>query len=269
MDRHDFLNEVVDEAMELFNDRFKTEYSRERIFIKYVNAHNGDKLIPQFIDEYFPDVKDEEFCAPGFVNTIRASAFAGVNLGIVIRDDIDEEFFQLRHSILHELGHLYAAKHEFGGRDFYREYCETDDENDVYIGTICAGHQVWRELIAEKLACMADCDMLTFPLEESIEWFRDIVSDMEDMPSDFKLCMSAVLVQLFTSREFEECDEGDDFLAAVDELGVFDYDSFFMMFALFHEQMKKEKLYEIDLDFIENVGAVFLRIKTDILTKNM
>ena len=45
---------------------------------------------------------------------------------------------------------LYAAKHEFGGRDFYREYCETDDENDVYIGIICAGHQVWRELIAER-----------------------------------------------------------------------------------------------------------------------
>ena len=70
MDRHDFLNEVVDEAMELFNDRFKTEYSRERIFIKYVNAHNGDKLIPQFIDEYFPDVKEEEFCVPGLLYEI-------------------------------------------------------------------------------------------------------------------------------------------------------------------------------------------------------
>ena len=31
-------------------------------------------------------------------------------------------------------------------------------------------------------------------VQNRLEWFRDIVSDMEDMPSDFKLCMSAVLV---------------------------------------------------------------------------
>lgn len=73
-----------------------------------------------------------------------------------MRTHIDYKPGELKHTLLHELAHIYCVHNELNGKNFYDRYCNETAPTVEEDGVINAGFAIWRECIAEIIAIEPD-----------------------------------------------------------------------------------------------------------------
>ena len=186
--------------------------------------------------------------------------------GILLRTDIPYQPVELLHIFLHELAHIYCAHHELDGKSFYDEYCEDYAQTKEEDGIINAGYAVWRECIAEIIAIELDDSCEIVSLKEKADVLRQLKGEIE--PVDGKLAVSEILTAVMTSSEIEASQTWEKAETAILSLNLFDTPPEMDLFRLVYAQLRTTFL-EIDVDFIHELGYLYLNILSLAVIRNL
>ena len=230
-------------AIEIFNDKMDADFSRDHVILTCFMTDDQEEIFEQFCAQYFPYRLHDRYQEEGYFD-FRASSFIGMDNGgkdgILLRTDIPYHPVELLHIFLHELAHIYCVHHELDGKSFYDEYCEGYAQSKEEDGMINAGYAVWRECIAEIIAI-----------------------DQRDG----KLLVSEILTAVMTSAEVEASQTWDEAEKAIHSLKLFDTAPEMDLMRLVFNQLQ-DRLIEIDVDFISELGFLYLNILSLSLLRN-
>jgi len=252
---------VLEDALELFNNKYNTNYNQANIHIDFFKLKDFPEVYERFCKDHFPRWLREDYTNPDFYKYTYASAFVeGDNYGILIRSSAKFNYGQWLEIILHELGHIFATTHEYDG-DYYHDHCENDSpvENpDMHY----MGYTMWKEFIAEYLAQNA----LPFKKRQSISHNCDrIIAWENDIIGKDKTSMSSLgimLAVIFSSTDFINADDWETFKLEIEKL---DIGRGLLYNAISQEiynrlKAKKDRPYVISPDFIFVMGEHVMQI---------
>ena len=132
-------------------------------------------------------------------------------------------------------------------------------------GMINAGYAVWRECIAEIIAieCDDNCDI--FPIRDKKKMLAQLRDEINQL--DGKLLVSEILTAVMTSAEVEASQTWDEAEKAIHSLKLFDTAPEMDLMRLVFNQLQ-DRLIEIDVDFISELGFLYLNILSLSLLRN-
>lgn len=229
-------------------------------------------MLPAFLENY-KEAVEPVMLIPGYIETIRAEAFVtGDRQGILARTDLDDvSGYQWRHLILHELSHIFCTKNELESKErFYKKYCENFTDNEIEDGYINAGYTIWKEFVAEFMAIIIDEDMADNHLSMFEGHNNHMVDEIEAMVNDDKLCMSAILIDIISSVETVRSESFDELVEALNYHGygkVLESRNLLEIVRNVYEQILTKNFWQIDLDFIETIGSLYVGYKTMLMIK--
>lgn len=255
-------------AIEIFNDKMDADFSRDNVILTCFMTDDQEEIFEQFCAQYFPYRLHDRYQEDGYFD-FRASSFIGMDNGgkdgILLRTDIPYHPVELLHIFLHELAHIYCVHHELDGKSFYDEYCEGYAHSNEEDGMINAGYAVWRECIAEIIAieCDDNCDI--FPIRDKKKMLAQLRDEINQL--DGKLLVSEILTAVMTSAEVEASQTWDEAEKAIHSLKLFDTAPEMDLMRLVFNQLQ-DRLIEIDVDFISELGFLYLNILSLSLLRN-
>lgn len=164
-DMEETLTAFLQQACELYNDNFDTNYSLDNIKIAFCTLDNIVEVYNEFTLKYgFHSEKRiisdfESVWAEAFVGQTDIDDPAHID-GILVRIDPPKEFATLQYykiMLVHEIAHIFCITHEIksaekAGQRFYDLYCADTPgtpAEEYNNGSINAGYAIWREFIAE------------------------------------------------------------------------------------------------------------------------
>lgn len=223
--------------------------------------------------QYCPEKTFTESQLHQLCESIAANALIGrAKSAVLVRTDNRIGKKDFRRIIFHELMHIFCAKLEMDDNHFIDIYGsgttpDDDPEDKTYDGMIVAGYDVWSEFIAQYYAIkMIDKENREFAeiAEFVTRLFHDVsVNKLEDSKKAFSMICSYWL----------NCTDFEETLVALNEPGTFmptdelhgaeTQQSLLDCIDYIYNQMKKDKPWEIDEDFIYGLGFRFsiFRIK--------
>ena len=247
-------------AIEIFNDKMDADFSGDNIILTCFMTEDQEEIFEQFCSKYFPYRLNDRYQEEGYFD-FRASSFIGIDNGgkdgILLRTDIPYHPVELLHIFLHELAHIYCAHNELDGKSFYDEYCEGYAQTKEEDGMINAGYSVWRECIAEIIAFECDDNCGVFPLRDKKETLAQLKNEIDQR--DGKLLVSEILTAVMTSAEVETSQTWDEAEEAIRSLKLFDTPPELDLMRLVFHQLR-DRLIEIDVDFISELGFLYLNV---------
>ena len=267
-----YFLEIVEMTMNMFNRQMGTDFSLENVEVRLVSRKDADEVLPVFLANYEDAVEPVMF-VPGYIESIRAEAFVVRDRqGILARTDLDDiNGYQWRHLILHELSHIFCTRNELESKErFYKKYCENFTDNEIEDGYINAGYTIWKEFIAEFMAIIIDEDMADNHLSMFASHNNHMVDEIEAMVNDDKLCMSAILIDIISSVETVRSESFDELVEALNYHGyskVLESRNLLEIVRNVYEQILTKNFWQIDLDFIEAIGSLYVGYKTMLMIK--
>lgn len=264
----DMVYEALEEAIALFDEGLEANFRRENIIIELFDENSKFEVFEAFCKKHFPYRLSDSYREEGYFD-FRASAFVGKDNGgidgILVRTDIDYMPNELRHTLLHELAHIYCVHDEFDGKDFFDLYCNgiapTTDEDEI----INTGYAIWRECIAEVIAIELDDTCYITPLSSKKKYLSSLIDKID--PNNGKLAMSMILTAVMTSEEVEESKEWKGASNSLARLKLFEEPMFHDIFEKVFLQLRNG-FCEIDFDFIFEIGTIYLNLLSVQTIKN-
>ena len=188
---------------------------------------------------------------------IGAEVFTETGNRILVRTDLDVSETMMLHIILHEIGHIYADRHEYGGKSFREMHCEEGAP-----GEIRKGYSVWMEFIAEILADMTD-PSFTFGHQLNRRFLSKAEKDVKLAYDPDSLVLIGtekadmriheILTHIFTSYSFIS---SRTFKSFKEKVCIHWLD---LLLELIYGQLHKKDFISIDEDFISSLGSEYLR----------
>lgn len=256
----DMVYEVLEEAIALFGECLEANFRSENIIIELFEENSKYEVFETFCKKHFPYRLSDSYRNEGYFD-FRASAFIGKGNdeidGILVRTDIDYMPNELRHTLLHELAHIYCVHNELDGKDFFDLYCNgtapTTEEDEI----INAGYAIWRECIAEVIAIELDDTCYITSLSSKKKYLSSLIDKID--PHNGKLATSMILTAVMTSEEVERSKEWKSAVNSLVRLKLFEEPMFHDMFEKVFHQLRNG-FCEIDFDFIFEIGTIYLNL---------
>ena len=210
---------VLEDAIELFNNKYNTNYSQANIHIDFFKLKTFPEVYEKFCKEHFPRWLREDYNNPDFYKHTFASAFVeGDNYGILIKSSAKFVYGEWLEIILHEIGHIFANTHEYDG-DFYHAHCEDDSpvENpDIHY----LGYSMWKEFIAELLAQNALPPKVRQTLVERSDKIFELEYEIVGKDKTSMSYLGRMLATIFSTKDFDKSADWVAFGSAVDKLEI-------------------------------------------------
>lgn len=155
----DEIYSALDIAMDSFRECLDADFNRDNIIIQLFDENSKQEVFEAFCKKYFSYRLSDPYQDKGYFDFL-ASAFVGKDNGgidgILVRSDVVYQPGELKHTLLHELAHIYCVHNELEGKDFYDLYCNGTAPTTEEDGIINAGYAICRECIAEVIAIELD-----------------------------------------------------------------------------------------------------------------
>ena len=271
MKRADYID-IINQAFDIFNQQMETEYSLTNIGLLLTDAKTADKDIPEFIRNY-PEAAEPDMFEPGYYKSIRGEAFISAGkAGIVLRTDTGEDTNQFRHLVLHEISHIYCMTHELNdGENFYKKYVVDDHGNTFENGIIAGGYAVWREFVAEFMARLLDVFQEDFSIALTADNVEYLLDEIENIVPDTRECITAILIDTFSTKDLLDKVDKKASLSVVEWFERLQTPSWKELFSIVYDQIFNDDKYywEIDFDFIHELGSRYLSIRTEAMLNSM
>ena len=263
------VHKVFLQAMALFDSKMGYDFSPDNVAIACCTLKDIQKVYSSFTERYgfysenrtMEDFRNQ--LAEAFIGKTGADSPDHID-GILIRTDPPAEFDRPEYYmqiILHELSHIYCCCNEIktariAGGGFYDRYCSgtpSSAAESITDGQINGGYAVWREFVADYMT-----GKILFHTHRSL---MDIKHDLFELASNVKAgsplakgSLSRYLSMIFDTTEFTSENAWDQF---EEKLMSFEL-PFIPIIKLIYEQLQREKYYEINLDFIKDLGTAYL-----------
>ena len=233
-------------ALARFNSTVGTAYTPETVRLVPITRNTGVKKKNQIIEELH--AKSRHVSKPSDFNHMTAEAIVGMDgdrvsaqAAILFRADVKTEGKELD-IFFHELGHVFALTHEYGG-SWFQDLLDGDNIQ------LFSGYMIWKEFVADIIgnACR-----LLMPISiANANPQRDFKERLLRGSHDF---VSSYLSYLACSKEF-----GTDAMDAVRENRQLPFAG---TLSVLSDKCRQERFWEIDTDFMEDVGNQYLLDKT-------
>lgn len=257
------LLSIVQSAMKLFNQEMGTEFSLENTHIAFFTPETGEKVFVDLCSEFFPDNLNDEYKQPDYFESFSAQALISEKEnGILIREDLDLQPVEWRHVILHELSHIVCTRDEIEGGFFIKKYGNFYFDNTIEDGYINAGHAIWREFVAELFAVSIDDNTFPFTLRQARKEILYLNKFVRPRIDKSKVSLSNLLVYLFSSDEYFSSRDCDTFLEKIRKCKLEPILDLSEIIATVFDHVRKERMYEIDVDYILYLGSAYIRVLT-------
>ena len=252
------LADLFYQALSLFNTKLETDICKDNIHLCFFTPMNGIEIYKAFCMKHFPKYLSEAYTEDGYFDSLGAQAFLNDReYGVLIRSDIDysnEEVFLM---FLHEISHLFCARNEIEGGNFYDKYCMSTGAED---GMMNAGYAIWREAIADILADSILTDYATISLEdvhirdEIISLYSAISVDNPDSKKAMSLVTSYTMLskQVAGTTSWKKAEKELKKHITIDDMILFE------MLKQVFEQLHTHPYWRITPDFIISLGAKYL-----------
>ena len=201
-------------------------------------------------------------------NIIGAKAFIGREKStVLVRSNSKESVTGLREVMFHELVHIFCGKIEMDGEHFIDIYgCgHTPDENPVnlmYDGQLNAGYVVWSEFIAQYYALRLVHQKSISSARLSGELFALLgevhVNDINGSKRAFAMVCSYMLSCADADRLIMRLSEPGYIFDDSEPFGAQTREAFTNCLPKLHKNLKKDKPWKINQNFIEELGAKYL-----------
>ena len=175
--------------------------------------------------------------------------------GVLLRTDLERAPAALYHILLHELAHIFCARNELDGDNFYKRYCADSTQSRAEDGAINDGYAIWRELIAEVVAFEMDDRCVVFPLKEKKDILKYYVREIE--AGDRKNGVSMILCEALTSKECETSTTWSAAQKKVAKHKPFDNPLYMELLELVYRNLRNN-FVEVDREFILQLGSLYL-----------
>ena len=254
------IQSVLQKSEEIFRERLNADFNRENIVFQTFNETDKVKVFESFCKKYFPYRLSDPYTDPQYFEFL-ASAFVGKENGgidgLLIRTDVDYRPGELKHTILHELAHIYCVRHELDGEDFYDLYCDGTAPSVEEDGIINAGYAIWRECIAEIIASELDSAYRITSLRVKRGWFLELIKKIDRYNG--KPAVSMILSLIMTSEEIDADCDWETVKRKIELMNLFDDSMFYDLFRIVFEQLRN-RFCKIDYDFIHHIGYTYLNL---------
>lgn len=122
------------------------------------------------------------------------------------------------------------------------------------------------------MAIIIDEDMADNHLSILSRHSNHMVNEIEAFVNDDKLCMSAILIDIISSVEIPNSKDFEEVIEALKYYGyskVFESRNLLEIVRNVYEKIFVESFWQIDLDFIETLGSLYVGYKTMLLMKSV
>ena len=257
------LKEMIacaDETLEYFIKVMPdVPFTKDDIVIEIFASHKKMvERVKAFCAEHIPD----KILTAGQVKDLEINVLANALTGrkksaVIMKANYVLPAYEFRTIIFHELMHIYCNKLEMPEDkhfiDIYGSGTTPTSDVSAEDGFLCSGYKIWSEFIAQYFALKMT---LTKPYTVDqeghyIEYLLSGVNINNRLHSKENLSMSCAC--------FLTCSDADDEVELFKK--IYDGDippkqrAFLTCLFQFHNQIKKEKPYEIDEDYIAQLGS--------------
>jgi len=253
-------NQLFQEALAIFNNKMGTDFSSQNIMLCICKPNKFNSIRKQFIKEFSFEISDNN---DNSADTTLAEAFVyGINNNlpvsgiIIVERDKGTDAYEIMHTFLHELSHIFCVKNEIPSGHFYDDYCSDTSlsaENKIENGYYNAGYAIWRELVAELLSYS-----ILSPEPFGID---SVTADSDYYNTNIgpynllsKTITSDLLVSLLLTEEAAMCSLGE-FVRIVDNSPLSFVEELLKIVML---QLYKEQFYKITSEFIFDLGVAYI-----------
>ena len=237
------MTELYEEVLGEFNAHMGTAYNSEGIELVPITRRNGVRKKNAVIERLL--ARNKLVTSTSEFNYLRGEAIIGMDgdrvsgkAAIIFRTDIggwasDESI------LLHELGHVFAITHEYGGRWFLDDIEEDDTAS-------YSGYEIWKEFIANYIVSRftehAPVHLYPLSVREKKELLKKD-SDSHDELSRY-LCWAVCTEESGTPAMTQILEEK--------------HIPFPRIIALLSEKVREENYWEINVGLMEELGNQFI-----------
>ena len=263
------LLNLVYSTMEEMNAKLETDFSEDTVEIAFFVPNNGIAVYEALCSRYFPSHLSEDYKKESFFLSFAAMAFVGEEKdGILIREDLDLSLAEWHHIILHELSHLLVIREELNGENFYQKYCVDYAENTEEDGIINAGYAIWREFSAEVFALDLDDSIMPYSLNDASSRINKLLPLISPPDPIAKEALQKSLNYLFKSDDYYFAEDEEEFIERIAKSKAKKLLDFELVIRHIYKHLSHECAWEIDLDFIRDLGYFYTLGATNKLLKN-
>ena len=253
------LLDIVYSTMEEMNEKLDTEFSKDNVEIAFFVPENGIAVYEALCSRYFPSHLSEKYKNEGYFLSFAAMAFVGEEKdGILIREDLDLPSVEWHHIFLHELSHILVIREELNGENFFDKYCVDYADNSEEDGIINAGYAIWREFSAEVFAQDLDDSIMPYSLNDAAARINELLPLVSPPDPIAKEALQRSLNLLFKSDDYYFAENEEDFIKRISKSKAKKLLDFELVIRHIYKHLSKECAWEIDLEFIRDLGTFYL-----------
>lgn len=261
------LTEYFFEALDMFNDCLNSDISKENVLLEFFTPANGVAVYESFCGDHFPKMLDEPYKEEGYFESFGAQSFVNdKEYGVLIREDIDFTLGEVLQMFLHEISHLYCAKNEIEGGNFFDKYCMGSGSED---GMMNAGYAIWREAVADIMADSIISEYATTTLSSVKKFVKEYYGELSAANLNSKKAMSLIIVYIMISREVAATREWDEAIRAIKRTIKIDDPLLEAILKQVFDQLHRNPFWEITPEFIMTLGETYLSLLSHILLKEI
>lgn len=261
------IESVIRSCKRFFNDTLNEEFFRDdNLKVTFMTLENGVKVYEAFCRQFFPEYLEENYTAPGYMESFTAQAFVNKDVyGILARLDTGIEFSwydSWYEIILHEMSHIFCVVHEIGGENFFEKYCEDKAEDSTRNGLICAGYAIWREFIADYIAAQINPFFSPLSMRELKKEVSELDKEWNSTNPKAKTFVSQMLADILLNSKVRQQKNSEAILQLLEKEKVFTSKvpgtSYSGMIRILYKQLLQDECWKINVDFILKLGEEYL-----------
>lgn len=268
-DMEETLTVFLQQACELYNDNFDTNYSLDNIKIAFCTLDNIVEVYNEFTQKYgFHSEKRimsdfESVWAEAFVGQTDIDDPAHVD-GLLVRIDPPKEFATLQYykiMLVHEIAHIFCTTHEIksagkAGQRFYDLYCAdipgtpSEEYNNGYIN---AGYAIWREFIAEIVQDIV-YQQPALHLNEISKQLRSLANNIKLGNPDAKSFLHRYLSDIMNTWEGAEAETWEELEKKLNKMKM----PFMSIIHHVYDMLHNDYCYKINPEDVESLGSMYM-----------
>lgn len=205
---------IIDDTIDTFIDGMPlVPFSKDDVVVDFFTLQTANERYVKFCQRYFPRKLDgRDYQNAELYDDAAAMAMVGEEkVGLMFRSDLWESTADFRHSVFHELAHIYCLLCEMPRSEHFIDiYLGCTPETDFSTpeerqedGMVSAGYEIWREFIADYIAILLDSEGFEHDFRSGAQYMREMLKGVGCGKPMSKRAMSNFLVAVMTCSDVD------------------------------------------------------------------
>jgi len=258
--KKELLN-IIYFCLDKFSEKTGFYLSSENTKIALFTPKTGVKVYENFCKDDFPKNLKENYMEEGYFEGFDGQAFVGeAKYGLFIRSNLDISMDAYMEMILHECSHIFCTVNEIATDDFYDRYCL---QEGVKGDNLYNGYAIWREAIADIFKDILFITNKVYYLSDVKRFMTDYETEFVREPNARKTLVAQLISVIVIYTNMRERKNWGETQKLLKESKLFQEETLYSLLEKVFAQLKKDKFWEIDEDYIASLGRTYSAYKEE------